>query len=728
MMCKPKYKSASRMALSLVMALMAVISEAGASPTSNGFDKAFHGFLYEHGYKGGAVAAMKDGRLLFAEGFGEDRVGQQVSAHSKFHVSSLAKSFTSVAIMRLVRENRINLTDRVFGAGGLLEAIQPWREETVDPRLRIITVDHLLRHSCGWDVDQGPLYDPLLNKLYLARGHNVPDIARQMGEAHPLDPRTLISYVISQPLDFAPGTKSAYSNMAYIVLGRVVEAASKMKYEDFVAKYILEPCGMWNTRLDLPPSDQDFAALFTDRQGDKDQSLFRDIDMRSVDSALGWFSTVYDLMRFTRCTFETGQMLNDQHLELMLARSAHGSPELDRRTETWNAAGFLTNTRGIVWQDSDAHADDLILYHDMRPPKAPAEASSPPKRRDTLPESWVILLHGKSANHIRHYSYNLMTFVDTSEASSPRENPFLLDLSDLHRHPSWNPDLAWSWRQMTIRYRVEEHEVSAYMDALKGEGFDVQWFTSNPDEQHTSFLVMGKRVKYPVRARYDFVFKHGMDHRSLLKNKLWLERSGYNITQLHSYVSRSSTTDGGNKKSKWAKEDPSFAALFRYQGFPLGTQMKYGTGHLTDPYKKLVQMYHEKNFYPVSQTVTWAKSQKSEEFAFVFIKRADARKPRTKFNQLYDLTSNELAQVTAQKTKEHLRLTYLNSYEVASGKCRFSAVFTNSTQSRGMLEMGQAQDKTSAMTILNMRMGLAPKFMVPYKENGTMKYAVYYEE
>ena len=51
----------------------------GATPTSHGFDKAFNGFLYEHGYVGGAVAAMKDGRLLFAKGFGEDRNGQQVS-------------------------------------------------------------------------------------------------------------------------------------------------------------------------------------------------------------------------------------------------------------------------------------------------------------------------------------------------------------------------------------------------------------------------------------------------------------------------------------------------------------------------------------------------------------------------------------------------------------------------------------------------------------------------
>ncbi|GFN77120.1 beta-lactamase [Plakobranchus ocellatus] len=96
----------------LVVAGLAA-SLVGASPTSHGFDKAFHDFLYQHEYMGGAVAAIKDGRLLFADGFGKDRAGKQVTAHSKFHISSLAKSLTGVAIMRLVQEGRITLDDRV---------------------------------------------------------------------------------------------------------------------------------------------------------------------------------------------------------------------------------------------------------------------------------------------------------------------------------------------------------------------------------------------------------------------------------------------------------------------------------------------------------------------------------------------------------------------------------------------------------------------------------------
>ncbi|GFR73225.1 protein flp [Elysia marginata] len=761
------------LALTLGVAVLTVITPVtGSSPTSHGFDKAFYDFLYEHGYVGGAVAAMKDRKLLFAKGYGEDTAGKQVTANSKFHISSLAKSLTAVATMRLVQLRRINLDDKVFGKAGLLKHITPWREETVDERLSLITVDHLLRHTTGWDVDQGPLYDPLLNKLYLARGHDVPDIAGHMSETHPIKPETLISYVISQPLDFTPGTKTAYSNIAYLVLGRVVEAGSKMEYREFVKKYILAPCGMWNTHLEL--SDHgDFPGVSTSQtENTDDQPLFRDIDTLSVDSALGWFSTVYDLMRFTRCTFEAGQLLNRQHLKLLLARRGTPSsesldPKLEARSETWDAAGFLTNSHGIVWQDSDTHADDLILYHDLHP-QATSSNMSPTRgdarrrrqrredkgsaaklvveqaeSRESLPDSWVVLLHGKKINHLRHHTRNLMRYVDTSEDSLPQENLFLRDLSDLHRHPSWDPDMAWSWRQVgatpgggvlpvrraapeiTVRYKVDEQDLSAYVDALKNEGFDVQWLTSNPQE--ASFVVMGKRIERPKRAKYDFIFKHGLDHRRLLRTKLWLERGGYNLTQLHSYV-RSAKNIEDDKKSKWTKEGPLFAAVFRYKAFPQGTQMKYGTGHLPEPYHKLVQMYHEKEFYPLSQTITWAKSQKVEEFAFVFIKRADVRKPKTEFRQYYDLTADELAQTTVKTIKSHLRLAHLNSYQGKGGKSRFSAVYTNSTRSKGMLELDQPLKKASEMTIFNMRMGLAPKFMVPYKESGRLRYAIYFEE
>ncbi len=46
----------------------------------------------------------------------------------------------------------------------------------------------------------------------------------------------LVSYVMSQPLSFTPGTQTAYSNMGYLVLGRVIEEVSGLEYRDYVKK------------------------------------------------------------------------------------------------------------------------------------------------------------------------------------------------------------------------------------------------------------------------------------------------------------------------------------------------------------------------------------------------------------------------------------------------------------------------------------------------------------
>ena len=128
------------------------------SSTTPGFDAAFRRFLADNGYTGGSVAALKDGRLVLARGYGRTRRGRAVKAGSRFAVSGLSKSLTAVATLRLVQHGLLGLDDKVFGARGLLRGLHPPLRSLAyppggrpDPRLEDITVGHLLRHSAGWD-------------------------------------------------------------------------------------------------------------------------------------------------------------------------------------------------------------------------------------------------------------------------------------------------------------------------------------------------------------------------------------------------------------------------------------------------------------------------------------------------------------------------------------------------------------------------------------------------
>ena len=108
----------------------------------------------------------------------------------------------------------------------------------VDPRLYQITIRQLLHHTGGFDRDNS--FDPMFRPLV---------IAKALGTKPPAGPHEIIEYMMGRPLDFDPGTKEAYSNFGYCVLGRVIEQHSDMSYSKYVEREVLAPLGIHRMRL-----------------------------------------------------------------------------------------------------------------------------------------------------------------------------------------------------------------------------------------------------------------------------------------------------------------------------------------------------------------------------------------------------------------------------------------------------------------------------------------------
>ena len=77
---------------------------------------------------------------------------------------------TAVGILQLAEKGYLGLEDEVFGKEGILNNYKPVEGVPFDPRIKDITVDHLLRHAAGWDETKGPIYDPMMNQMYIAKG------------------------------------------------------------------------------------------------------------------------------------------------------------------------------------------------------------------------------------------------------------------------------------------------------------------------------------------------------------------------------------------------------------------------------------------------------------------------------------------------------------------------------------------------------------------------------
>jgi N-acyl-D-amino-acid deacylase len=138
--------------------------------------------------------------------------------------------------MKLVEEGKLKLDDRV---APLIADLTPAPGATVDPRWEQITIRHLLNHTGGWDRDKPGGFDPI---------DVTGTAAAAVGAPTPASPETLVRYMKGLPLDFNPGEKHVYSNFGYIILGRVIERLSGMKYEDYVRSRVLAPVGANRTQ------------------------------------------------------------------------------------------------------------------------------------------------------------------------------------------------------------------------------------------------------------------------------------------------------------------------------------------------------------------------------------------------------------------------------------------------------------------------------------------------
>jgi N-acyl-D-amino-acid deacylase len=193
---------------------------------------------------GAQLAISKDGRLVHdrAYGYADIDKKQKVRRDSLFRIASVSKVITQVAVLRLVDQGLLKLDDRAFE---ILKDFMPPAGSNADPRLKKVTIHQLLRHEGGWDSSKSfdPMFLPWSRKA-----------AAAVGAAEPSSCETIIRFMMSVPLDFDPGSRSAYSNFGYCVLGRVVEAVlsqngRRESYEAFVQREILKPAGIGDMRL-----------------------------------------------------------------------------------------------------------------------------------------------------------------------------------------------------------------------------------------------------------------------------------------------------------------------------------------------------------------------------------------------------------------------------------------------------------------------------------------------
>jgi CubicO group peptidase (beta-lactamase class C family) len=176
--------------------------------------------LQNHEFSGAFLIGTPDSVLAFrAYGEADYEAGIPVGRLTRFRIASLTKTFTAAAIAILADRGQLSLSDPL---SLYLEDFAPAKR---------ITLRHLLRHESG-----------------------VADPDWKDGFSTSLTLDELVERITAKPLLFEPGTDGRYSNAGFSLLAYVVEQASGVPYDTFLAREIFEPLGMRDTRMVRDPA------------------------------------------------------------------------------------------------------------------------------------------------------------------------------------------------------------------------------------------------------------------------------------------------------------------------------------------------------------------------------------------------------------------------------------------------------------------------------------------
>jgi CubicO group peptidase (beta-lactamase class C family) len=292
-------------------------------------------------FAGVIVLVARQGQVAWLQKYGwqEIAVNRPMAFDTIFRIYSMSKPITSTAVMMLVEEGKIRLSDplsRYVPAFKNSKVMVPRNgcDFELVPARREITVHDLMTHSAGlsYGFEENSALDALYRKEFWEPSDKEPGLSLE----------EMIRTLAKLPLASHPGTAFRYS-VAIDVLGYLVQLAAEQPFDVFLKEKIFGPLGMVDTDFWVPSGKVDrLAAVYGPAEGG---------GLKVVDASQGshytrppsWASGGGGLVSTTEDYFRFGQMLLNQG-------ALEGVRLLGRKTVEWMLQNHLP---AGLYQDFD---------------------------------------------------------------------------------------------------------------------------------------------------------------------------------------------------------------------------------------------------------------------------------------------------------------------------------------------------------------------------------------
>ncbi len=308
--------------LALVLCL-----QPGPQMSAAAFAKSFADKVVESGVPGAALAVFQDGKVIYQQAAGLADVERMVAYTTElaFEIGSLSKQFTASASLMLVAEGKLALETPI---GSILADLpEPWRAATVE---------QVLHHTSGI-----PDYEEIAGYDFYNQPRSAADIIGRASERKPA---------------FLPGDRFEYSNTGYYLLSLIVEKASDLAFDRFLATRIFTPLGMSSTYTLERPAGVRVATGYHSRSGTR--TAQPPMAWSSTLGAGGIVSTLADMLRWDEALY-TDRLLPGP-LRAKLWEPARTN---DGTTIPYGAGWFNDRTRDLLHLTHSGQTNGFSCYY-----------------------------------------------------------------------------------------------------------------------------------------------------------------------------------------------------------------------------------------------------------------------------------------------------------------------------------------------------------------------------
>lgn len=298
-------------------------------------DQLFEDYAKKYNFPSLSYGLVVDGQLVHAKSFGYVNLEKKIKAspQSDYHIASMTKSVTAMAVLRLRDEGKLSLDD----------PITKYIPEAKNTKLLTkdappITIRHLLTHNAGFPEDN-PWGD------------------RQLGQSE-----EWFKELYKEGISFstATGTAYEYSNLGFSTLGLIIRSVSGKSYQEYIRENIFEPLGMHNTYWEYEEVPQDQFAVGYRYEGD--QFVAQPLLHSGIFGAMGGLITsVEDFSKYMALHIAAWPARDDTDKGPVIRSSVR------EMHHPWNFATVLKNKKNAKGEDCymiDAYGYGLHSYID----------------------------------------------------------------------------------------------------------------------------------------------------------------------------------------------------------------------------------------------------------------------------------------------------------------------------------------------------------------------------